>query len=112
MPIASDRARYVGLIDRACGMLELRRRLSSRGCAAVLAAAAVLGSGAARAVPPGFTNEVVVPGISAATTIAFLPDGRMLVGELTEKIWVVQPGANAPDPTPFLQLSGSAYLQD
>ncbi len=53
----------------------------------------------------GFVNEVVVPGITSATTIAFLPDGRMLVGELTGTIWVVQPGANAPDPTPFLQLS-------
>ena len=49
-------------------------------------------------------NEVVVPGITNATTIAFLPDGRMLVGELTRTIWVVQPGANQQDPTPFLQL--------
>ena len=39
----------------------------------------------------GFVNEVVVPGISAATTLAFLPDRRMLVGELTETIWVVRP---------------------
>ena len=53
---------------------------------------------------PIFVNEVVVPDIAAATTLAFLPDRRMLVGELTEVIWVVQPGANAPDPTPFLQL--------
>jgi glucose/arabinose dehydrogenase/PKD repeat protein len=56
---------------------------------------------------PGFVNEVVVPGIAAATTLAFLPDRRMLVGELTETIWVVQPGASQPDPTPFLQLDGS-----
>jgi hypothetical protein len=55
---------------------------------------------------PGFVNEVVVPGITAATTMAFLPGGRMLVGELTETIWVVQPGASQPDPTPFLQLDG------
>ena len=53
---------------------------------------------------PVFVNENVVPGITAATTMAFLPDGRMLVGELTETIWVVQPGATQPDPTPFLQL--------
>jgi glucose/arabinose dehydrogenase/chitodextrinase len=61
---------------------------------------------------PAFVNEVVVPGISAATTIAFLPGGRMLVGELTEKIWVVQPGANQPDPTPFLQLDGSLVTDE
>ena len=56
---------------------------------------------------PAFVNEVVVPDISAATTIAFLPGGRMLVGELTETIWVVQPGASQPDPVPFLQLDNS-----
>ncbi len=57
--------------------------------------------------PPGFVNEVVVPGITAATTIAFLPGGRMLVGELTGAIWVVQPGASQVDPVPFLQFDTS-----
>ena len=69
-----------------------------------------LTAGAARpagAQGAGFVNEVVVPGMTTATTIAFLPDGRLLIGELGETIWVVQPGANAPDPTPFLQLDGS-----
>jgi glucose/arabinose dehydrogenase len=61
---------------------------------------------------PGFVNEVVVPGITAATTLAFLPDRRMLVGELTETIWVVQPGASQPDPTPFLQLDGSRLISE
>jgi glucose/arabinose dehydrogenase len=56
---------------------------------------------------PAFVNETVVPGITDATTIAFLPGGRMLIGELSEKILVVQPGANQPDPTPFLQLDSS-----
>jgi glucose/arabinose dehydrogenase/chitodextrinase len=59
---------------------------------------------------PVFTNEVVVPDISDATTIAFLPDGRMLVGQVSEKILVVQPGAGAPDPTPFLQLDPSQLV--
>jgi glucose/arabinose dehydrogenase/chitodextrinase len=59
---------------------------------------------------PVFVNETVVPNITAATTIAFLPGGRMLVGELTEKIWVVQPGATQPDPTPFLQLDASQLI--
>jgi glucose/arabinose dehydrogenase len=56
---------------------------------------------------PFFTNEVIVPGISAATTIVFLPDDRMLVGELTEKIWVVHPGSTTPETKPFLTLDGS-----
>ena len=61
---------------------------------------------------PGFVNEVVVPGITAADTLAFLPGGRMLIGELTETIWVVQPGASQPDPTPFLQLDGSRLISE
>jgi glucose/arabinose dehydrogenase/PKD repeat protein len=56
---------------------------------------------------PGFVNEVVVPDVLDATTIAFLADGRMLIGELSEKILVVQPGASQPDPAPFLQLDSS-----
>ena len=56
---------------------------------------------------PAFTNEVVVPGITAADTMLFLPDGRMLVGELTGKVWVVQPGASVKDPTPFLTIDYS-----
>jgi glucose/arabinose dehydrogenase len=61
---------------------------------------------------PAFVNEVVVPGITDATTIAFLPGGRMLIGELSEAILVVQPGANQPDPIPFLQLDGSRITHE
>jgi hypothetical protein len=53
---------------------------------------------------PAFVNEVVVPNILDATTIAFLPDGRLLVGELTNKILLVPPGANQPDVEPLLNL--------
>src|SRR5437773_2279226 len=88
-------------------MTRLAGWISPRGSLAATLALMLCAS-ASLAVPAGFTNEVVVPDITAATTIAFLPDGRMLVGELTEKIWVVQAGANAPDPTPFLQLPGSS----
>jgi glucose/arabinose dehydrogenase/PKD repeat protein len=59
---------------------------------------------------PGFVNEVVVPDVQDATTIAFLPDGRMLIGELSEKILVVQSGASQPSPTPFLQLDSSQLI--
>src|ERR1043166_793542 len=58
-------------------------------------------------VNPGFVNEVVVPGIVAATTMVFLPDGRMLVGELNETIWVIQAGATQKDPVPFLRIDNS-----
>src|SRR5262245_18816903 len=82
-----------------------------RGVSALLGSllTAALGSTEPAAAQATFVDEVVVPGITSATTMAFLPDGRMLVGELTRTIWVVQPGASAPDPTPFLQL-GSAGL--
>lgn len=59
---------------------------------------------------PAFVNEVVVPDITSATTIAFLPDGRMLVGELTENIWVVHAGSSTRQPTPFAQLLGNTAL--
>jgi glucose/arabinose dehydrogenase/PKD repeat protein len=60
-----------------------------------------------RTLNPAFVNEVVVPGIVSATTIAFLPDARMLVGELTETVWVVQRGNSQQDPTPFLQFDNT-----
>jgi glucose/arabinose dehydrogenase len=62
---------------------------------------------AVTAANPAFVNESVVPGVTDATTIAFLPGGRMLIGELSESILVVQPGASQPNATPFLQLDSS-----
>jgi len=56
---------------------------------------------------PVFINEIVVPDITSATTLAFLPDGRMIVGELTENVWIVQPGASQADPDPFLEMDDS-----
>src|SRR4030095_3417945 len=45
--------------------------------------------------------------------IEFLPDGRMLVGELAGVIKVMSPPYTTPSPTPFLQLTniGSAGVQ-
>lgn len=57
--------------------------------------------------PPGFVSEIVVVGLDQPTSLEFLPDGRMLVGELQNYIFVVQPNAGVPNATPFLQLSGS-----
>jgi glucose/arabinose dehydrogenase/chitodextrinase len=60
-----------------------------------------------------FQNQVLATGLDLPTSIEFLPDGRMLVGELAGKIKVLPPPYTTPDPTPFLQLTnvGSAGVQ-
>jgi glucose/arabinose dehydrogenase len=60
--------------------------------------------------PPGFQNEIMVVGIDQPTVLEFLPDGRMLVGELQEYIWVVQPDAGIPDAQYFLQLDSTGIF--
>lgn len=66
---------------------------------------------AALAEPPsGFVNEIVVVGLDKPTCLEFLPDNRMLVGELENYIFVVQPNAGVPNATPFLQLSASGLV--
>ncbi len=52
-----------------------------------------------------FVNEIYLTGLNLPTTIQFTPDGRMLIGELPGRIWVLRPGASAVEPAPFLQLS-------
>ena len=54
---------------------------------------------------PAFVNETVVPGITGGITVAFLPDGRMLIGDYFEKVWVVPPGGSAPKARPMLDLA-------
>ena len=46
--------------------------------------------------PPGFTDAPVATGLSAPTSIAFLPDGRMLVGEKGGELSVVSGGVRTP----------------
>ena len=60
-----------------------------------------------------FQNEILLTGLNLPTNIEFLPDGRMYIVELGGKIWILQPGATAVDPTPFLQVTniGSAGVQ-
>ena len=60
-----------------------------------------------------FQNQVLATGFDLPTTIEFLPDGRMLVGELAGEIKVLPSPYTTPDPTPFLQLTnvGSAGVQ-
>src|SRR5262245_42129304 len=61
---------------------------------------------------PAFVNETVVSGGNDPTTLAFLPDGRMLIGQLSERILVVPAGASQPLPTPFLQLNGTGLIDE
>jgi glucose/arabinose dehydrogenase/PKD repeat protein len=60
--------------------------------------------------PPGFQNEIVVTGLDQPTTLEFTPDGRMLVGELQEYIFVVPPGAGQPSAQLFLQLDNTGLF--
>jgi glucose/arabinose dehydrogenase/PKD repeat protein len=57
-------------------------------------------------VPANFLDEVVIgSGLMLPTALEFLPDGRMLVAELTGRLKIVQPGAAIVDATPVLQLT-------
>ena len=57
--------------------------------------------------PTGFQNEIVVVGLDFPTCIEFLPDGRLLVGEKENYIFVVQPSAGVPNAARFLDLGAS-----
>ncbi|MBI3337452.1 MAG: PQQ-dependent sugar dehydrogenase [Candidatus Staskawiczbacteria bacterium] len=62
-----------------------------------------------------FQNEILATGFNLPTNIEFLPDGRMLVGEIAGLIKVLPPPYTQPDTTPFLDLDinigGYAGLQ-
>jgi len=52
-----------------------------------------------------FVNEILATGFDLPTTMAFLPDGRMLVAELRGTVWVLAAPYTQASPTPFLQLT-------
>src|SRR5262249_49147256 len=60
-----------------------------------------------------FQNEILATGFDLPTVIKFLPDGRMLVGELAGKIKVLPPPYTTADSALFLQITniGSAGVQ-
>ncbi len=60
-----------------------------------------------------FQNEILATGFDLPTTFEFLPDGRMLVGELQGKVKILPPPYTQPDPNLFLQITniGSAGVQ-
>src|SRR5262245_55100914 len=55
-----------------------------------------------------FQNQVLTVGLSLPTTMAFLPGGAMVVGELGGTVRRVMPPYTQPDPTPFLQITNIA----
>jgi len=78
-----------------------------------LSAALLLAAGAAfsqPSPPAGFQSEIVVTGLDQPTTIEFTPDGRMLVGELQNYIFIVPAGASQPSAQRFLQLDSSGLF--
>jgi glucose/arabinose dehydrogenase/PKD repeat protein len=62
-----------------------------------------------------FQNEILATGFDLPTNIEFLPDARMLVGEIAGIVKVLPPPYTTPDSTPFLDLdidiAGYAGLQ-
>jgi len=60
-----------------------------------------------------FQNEILATGFDLPTTFEFLPDGRMLVGELQGRIKVLPPPYTQAIPGLFLQITniGSAGVQ-
>jgi glucose/arabinose dehydrogenase len=59
-----------------------------------------------------FTNEVVVQNLNLVTSMAFLPDGSMLMGQVNGTIRVVQPGATQPDAVPFNAIPNAVAQGD
>ena len=57
-----------------------------------------------------FQNEILATGFNLPTSIAFLPDGRMLVAEEPGTIRILSPPYLQADPTPFLQLANVAQV--
>ncbi len=77
-----------------------RRAIAVVVVAAVVGASTVIHAFAATTIPPGFAQEVVASGFVAPTDIAFLPDGRVLVAELSGLVKLSGPGGT----TTFLDL--------
>jgi glucose/arabinose dehydrogenase len=60
-------------------------------------------AGARTTLPPGFASDTVASGFNLPTTMAFLPDGRLLVAEKSGRVEMVKDGV--VQPTPFADLS-------
>ena len=60
----------------------------------------------AAVLPPGFTESLIVSGISNPTAMQFAPDGRLFVAEQGGRLRVIRNGALLP--TPFLTVTVSS----
>ncbi|TMG42046.1 MAG: PQQ-dependent sugar dehydrogenase, partial [Chloroflexi bacterium] len=59
-----------------------------------------------------FTNETVVQNLNFATTMVFLPDGKMFIGEIGGTIRVVPPGGTQPDAVPVNVIPNAVATGD
>ncbi|MEV4760474.1 PQQ-dependent sugar dehydrogenase [Micromonospora sp. NPDC049559] len=96
-------------------MAEESRRARVRALAVVAGLAVVLGpvagpgAGPARAVvPPGFTEQVVLAGLTQPTKLAFAPDGRVFVAQKNGIIKIFD-SLTDPTPTVFADLRPQVY---
>lgn len=94
---------------------SLRRngiRLAVTGIAAGIAAATLTALPtvtAGAAVPPGFTDTVALGGLTAPTTAAFAPDGRVFIGE---KSGIVKTFDSLADTTPTIAADLRPQVHD
>ena len=61
---------------------------------------------------PGFANDTVVQNLNLVTCMVFLPDGKMLMGQINGTIKLVQKGAIDADPTPFNVIANAVAQGD
>ena len=78
---------------------SLLQTLTAFWIATVLVAGPVAG-----APPAGFQNELVASFGGIPTSVAFLPDGRLLVLDKGGTIWIADPSTLPVVPAPYLTL--------
>ncbi|MEE9344603.1 MAG: PQQ-dependent sugar dehydrogenase [Methylococcales bacterium] len=66
----------------------------------------LLGSGTlAFALPAQFQEQLVISGMNYPTSMAQMPDGRMLVTEKTGQIWILNPTLAIPELASYLEIT-------
>ncbi|RIK37891.1 MAG: hypothetical protein DCC58_17380, partial [Chloroflexi bacterium] len=89
----------------------MRRRMYAFGCVLALCSVMVAGivalipESVSGAPPAGFQNTTLITGLTQPTTVAFTPDGRMLIAERGGVVKLVPSGSTTVAPIPFLQLT-------
>lgn len=89
-----------------------RRRAAPAAAAAVALCCAVARVAATPLFPAGFAEETLLSGLTAPTSLAFAPDGRLFVGELTGaiKFWDGGPDAVTLITLPVVQQGEMGLL--